>query len=130
MAKQLKLTQVIGKRLDPNSKYVFLFDGNTTPYGQVIHFTNEMKRLMGDNFSVTLTNGNPKKAFEVFEIDEKQRVNTIDPIKVDMAAGPKPFDEGYPGQEQRKPGFFRTEDGAVVPDVSLPGMSELSENEA
>jgi hypothetical protein len=66
----MKLTEVIGKKLDPNSRYLFLFDGNT-PYEQIEHFSKEANRVLGhSNFFVSLTNGDPKKKFSVYEIKE------------------------------------------------------------
>jgi len=67
---KFKITEVIGKKLNPNARYLFVFDGNE-PVEQVRHFNKEMTRILGhNNFMVTLVNGDPRKKFTVFEIKE------------------------------------------------------------
>jgi hypothetical protein len=137
MAKQFKLVQVVGKKIDPNAKYMFMLDGRT-PYSQVEHFVSEMARLLGkDNFAVTLTNSDPKRAMSIMEVvsDVPEKTVTVReqyvysqmPESIARSLNRRPEDCVDCEEKQRQRQAPTTYE-AVPPDVQP--NAELSENEA
>jgi hypothetical protein len=132
MPTKYKLIQVVGRKLDPEAKYMFFLDGSTTPYNQVQHFTSEMHRLLGhDNFSVTLTNGEPKKKMQVFEIlDEPTTPSNIDTLLAETQKQEvviREMPRFLPDEEAETPQGNEMVQPEAVYELD---MSELSPNEA
>lgn len=137
MAKQFKLVQVVGKKIDPNAKYMFMVDGRT-PYNQVEHFVKEMSRLLGkDNFAVTLTNGDPKKTIQIMEIQPEYQVQTVsekyiyNDLPESIARSLDRTDEDCVDcEEKRKQQAIRFDPNNPNYALNNPELSDRSPNEA
>lgn len=64
---KVKVIELSGQKLDPNAKYLFLIDRAAMPIEMFQTLTDRLIGLIGDNFVIGATHGDPNKTTKAYE---------------------------------------------------------------
>lgn len=111
---KVKVIDLLGKPLKPDTKYLFALDGTKINHLQTEHLRNELVRLLGhDNFALVYTQGDPRKVVSAYNISMDIQIPESNSTKRENQFVPMPAPSDF----------------SFIPPQSRPN-SELSANEA
>lgn len=65
---KVKVIELVGSKLDPKAKYMFVINTLTMTREDIWHLRGEIENLIGDKFVMVAVKGSPEDAIKVYEI--------------------------------------------------------------
>lgn len=69
---KVKVIEIVGQKLDPKAKYLFLINKAAMPSSDIGVMARELDRIIGSNFTIALTDMPVEETMKVFEVMPKE----------------------------------------------------------